>query len=183
MAPIAKYPASVIPQWILFDLAAPDSSRSCGCGTGMSHCIVDVIDGKDCTPQPTGKGAAGLTVSSGAMFIGMSAGAADIDPSNKVRAPGGTLRLTGMATTGAIRINDFLQALNVDATGNLTFTAVESMIKGKIVLAGWALTDNAGIPRGISASAPNATTDPLCPPLRVATASRGAPQTRAEVIW
>jgi hypothetical protein len=69
MRRITNNPPNVIPEWILFDPIAPDTSRSCGYGTGMSHRIVDVIDGKDCTPQPTGKGAASLTAGSGTMLI------------------------------------------------------------------------------------------------------------------
>jgi hypothetical protein len=80
-------------------------------------------------------------------------------------------------TTGAIAINDLSQVLKVDANGDLAITEAENMITAKIVLAGWALTGNAGISPGVNAWAPNAMTDPLCRPHRVATASQGAPQT------
>jgi hypothetical protein len=93
-----------------------------------------------------------------------------------------TLGFADRVTTGAIAINDLTQVLKVDATGDLAITEAGNTTTGKIVVAGATLTDNAGIPRGMSASAPNATIDPLYRSHRVAWASRSAPQTRAEVL-
>src|SRR5258708_241190 len=77
--------------------------------TFKGHKFVDVrvmFAGKDDTLQPTGKGAAGLTVRSGAMLIGVSAAAAGIDPSGMVTASGGTLKLTGTGSGGTAYVID-----------------------------------------------------------------------------
>jgi large repetitive protein len=113
----------------------------------------------------TGYGAVGIALANGTGAGTITASGGVLDLIGKVNqasgtnrtlaiatSAGSTLKIDGIANSGAISISNANQTLQIGATGALTLSAAQTVTNGKIVLSGGVLTDASGLALGSGSS-------------------------------